>query len=70
MAIISGVGVREYYRKFGYELEDAYMTKELINNNNNSDKINDMDNLIVDCNFKIIIFCIIVYFLLQFYNLV
>jgi histone acetyltransferase (RNA polymerase elongator complex component) len=66
MAIISGVGVREYYRKFGYELEDAYMTKELINNN--SYKINDMDNQIIDCNFKIIMVCIIVYFLLQFYN--
>ena len=30
MAIISGVGVREYYRKFGYELEGAYMTKKLL----------------------------------------
>lgn len=30
MAIISGVGVREYYRKFGYQLEEAYMTKKLI----------------------------------------
>jgi ELP3 family radical SAM enzyme/protein acetyltransferase len=30
MAIISGVGVREYYRKFGYQLEEAYMTKQLI----------------------------------------
>ena len=29
MAIISGVGVREYYRKYGYELEGAYMTKFL-----------------------------------------
>lgn len=29
MAIISGVGVREYYRKFGYELEGPYMVKEL-----------------------------------------
>jgi len=29
MAIISGVGVRQYYRKFGYELEGAYMTKTL-----------------------------------------
>lgn len=29
MAIISGVGVRQYYRKFGYELEGAYMTKKL-----------------------------------------
>jgi elongator complex protein 3 len=30
IAVISGVGVREYYRKFGYELEDVYMTKKLV----------------------------------------
>lgn len=29
MCIISGVGVREYYRKFGYELEGPYMVKNL-----------------------------------------
>lgn len=29
MVIISGVGVREYYRKFGYALEGPYMVKEL-----------------------------------------
>jgi ELP3 family radical SAM enzyme/protein acetyltransferase len=29
MAIISGVGVREYYRKLGYKLEGAYMTKRI-----------------------------------------
>ena len=29
IAIISGIGVREYYRKFGYVLEGAYMTKKL-----------------------------------------
>ncbi len=29
MAIISGVGVRDYYRKFGYKLEQTYMTKNL-----------------------------------------
>ena len=27
--VISGVGVREYYRKFGYKLESNYMVKEL-----------------------------------------
>ncbi|MBT3940778.1 tRNA uridine(34) 5-carboxymethylaminomethyl modification radical SAM/GNAT enzyme Elp3 [Candidatus Woesearchaeota archaeon] len=27
--IISGVGVREYYRKLGYQLKDGYMHKEL-----------------------------------------
>lgn len=29
MAVISGVGVREYYAKFGYELQETYMVKDL-----------------------------------------
>lgn len=29
MVVIAGVGVREYYRRFGYELEDTYMVKQL-----------------------------------------
>ena len=29
IAVISGIGVREYYKKLGYELEETYMTKEL-----------------------------------------
>lgn len=29
MAVIAGVGVREYYRKLGYALEGTYMMKEL-----------------------------------------
>ena len=29
LAIISGIGAREYYRKFGYVLENAYMSKVL-----------------------------------------
>ena len=29
MAIIAGTGVRSYYKKLGYELEDSYMCKEL-----------------------------------------
>jgi len=29
ISIISGVGVREYYRKFGYKLEGAYMCKKI-----------------------------------------
>ena len=31
MSIISGTGVRDYYRKLGYELIDTYMIKDLIN---------------------------------------
>ena len=30
MVIISGIGTRNYYRKFGYEREGPYMTKKLI----------------------------------------
>ena len=29
MVIISGVGVREYYRKLGYKLKDTYMVKDI-----------------------------------------
>ncbi|MFA5830714.1 MAG: tRNA uridine(34) 5-carboxymethylaminomethyl modification radical SAM/GNAT enzyme Elp3 [Candidatus Paceibacterota bacterium] len=29
LAVISGVGVREYYRKLGYELKETYMVKNL-----------------------------------------
>lgn len=28
IAVISGIGVREYYRKLGYKLEDEYMVKD------------------------------------------
>lgn len=30
MAVISGIGTRNYYRKLGYELEGVYMTKRLV----------------------------------------
>ncbi|GAI30005.1 unnamed protein product, partial [marine sediment metagenome] len=29
LKVISGVGVREYYRKIGYKLEKEYMTKSI-----------------------------------------
>jgi len=29
LAVISGVGVRGYYRKLGYQLENGYMVKNL-----------------------------------------
>lgn len=29
MAVIAGVGVREYYRRLGYELDDTYMVKDV-----------------------------------------
>jgi len=29
LSVISGVGVREYYRKLGYKLEDTYMVKDI-----------------------------------------
>lgn len=30
ISVISGVGVRNYYRKLGYKLENTYMTKKLV----------------------------------------
>lgn len=30
IAVISGVGTRNYYRKLGYELEGPYMVKSLV----------------------------------------
>ena len=29
IAVISGVGVRNYYRRFGYKLRDTYMIKNI-----------------------------------------
>ena len=29
IVVISGVGVRDYYRKLGYNLKESYMTKNL-----------------------------------------
>ena len=29
IAVISGVGVRSYYKKFGYRLKDTYMLKNI-----------------------------------------
>lgn len=29
IAVISGVGTRDYYRKLGYELDGPYMSKDL-----------------------------------------
>ena len=29
MAVISGVGTRDYYRKLGYKLDGPYMSKSL-----------------------------------------
>jgi elongator complex protein 3 len=29
IAVISGVGVRDYYRKLGYRLENTYMIKKI-----------------------------------------
>ena len=29
MAVISGIGTREYYKKLGYELEKIYMIKHI-----------------------------------------
>ena len=36
IAVISGIGAREYYRKLGYSLEEEYMTKYFHKNNNST----------------------------------
>ena len=33
VAIISGTGVRNYYKKYGYELKETYMIKNLYKKN-------------------------------------
>lgn len=30
LAVISGVGTRNYYRKMGYELDGPYMSKKIV----------------------------------------
>jgi elongator complex protein 3 len=30
IAVISGVGVRDYYRRLGYKLENTYLVKNMI----------------------------------------
>ena len=32
IAVISGIGVRNYYRKLGYRLQDTYLIKSLTDN--------------------------------------
>lgn len=39
IAVISGVGTRDYYRKLGYELEGPYMVKSLLN----AEEADDLD---------------------------
>jgi elongator complex protein 3 len=64
MAIISGVGVREYYRKFGYNLEGAYMTKQIIVDVSND----DIDIQYQKMQLTIIMLSIIVYLIIAVYN--
>ena len=40
IAVISGVGVRDYYRKIGYRLENGYMVKKLKPENDSEKKLN------------------------------
>lgn len=48
MAIISGIGVRDYYRKRGYELRGTYMMKDLL----------DIDTSNMICRLVLIAFCV------------
>jgi ELP3 family radical SAM enzyme/protein acetyltransferase len=64
MAIISGVGVRQYYRKFGYTLEGAYMTKTFksITNQSNFFSMTNVDQIL---NY-VMVSVILIYFYLKF----
>ena len=61
IAIIAGVGVREYYRKFGYELENTYMVKNL-------PKPFQVPHWVIMCLFAIIAILIKVNLQLMFFN--
>ncbi len=37
LAVISGVGTRDYYRRLGYELEGPYMVKMLVDEEDEQD---------------------------------
>lgn len=39
IAVISGVGTRNYYRKIGYELDGPYMSKMLIDKDTDEGKM-------------------------------
>ena len=58
IGVISGVGVRKYYQKLGYSLENNYMVKELYINNSN--------NTALYISIIIIIYCIFIIY--YYYN--
>ena len=62
MAIISGVGVRQYYRKFGYKLEGAYMTKTFSTSTNQNHNQNQNQNESIDVFITIICSILLSYF--------
>ncbi|KDN48868.1 histone acetyltransferase ELP3 [Tilletiaria anomala UBC 951] len=41
IAVISGVGTRDYYRRLGYELDGPYMSKTLSEDGENTDSLED-----------------------------
>ena len=45
ISVISGVGVRGYYRKLGYWLDGPYMSKTLEPTKREDDDDNDEDNV-------------------------
>lgn len=58
IVVIAGVGVRRYYAKLGYVLQDTYMVKHLTNNecvngddkNSNVVQENQEENVVIDHN--------------------
>jgi ELP3 family radical SAM enzyme/protein acetyltransferase len=65
-SIIAGVGVRQYYRKFGYVLADTYMNKDLYCRNRSRNQNQNRDYLLKTDQIELIILLILVFYILVF----
>lgn len=65
-AIISGVGVREYYRRQGYRLQGAFMIKDIQINTENCDNYRYLFNISI---FAIIILILSIFYQIYMINL-
>ena len=61
IAIIAGVGTRQYYMKYGYTVCDTYMVKDLTKLNLVIDNIINNKNIINNISIIVILFAIIIY---------
>jgi len=70
IAVISGIGVKNYYRRFGFEDEDYFMTKKLDSNtndsNNKNNKQSDINHNITLQNQKIIMIVVVIFLFIKY----